>query len=130
MSTPLGFVVIYRARLHAGKELQYVSAWSTVTKRLRAERGGLGSRLHRGPDGIWYAYAQWPSAEARSEAFALGPVDVDAERQMQEAVAERLPEIILEPVANYLLPVQDGISELGHGVTNVNLFKAVPSAGT
>ncbi len=69
----------------------------------------MGSRLHRGPEGVWYAYAQWPSAEARTQAFARGSVDSEAERQMSEAIAERLPEIVLEPVANYLLPVQDGI---------------------
>lgn len=109
MSALFGFAVIYRARLHPGMESQYISAWSTVTKRMRAERGGMGSRLHRGPEGVWYAYAQWPSAEARSEAFALGPVDVEAERQMSEAIAERLPEIALEPVADFLLPVQDCI---------------------
>ena len=69
----------------------------------------MGSRLHRGPEGVWYAYAQWPSAEARTSAFSSGPVDAEAEQRMQEAIAERLPEIILEPVANYLLAVQDVI---------------------
>ena len=104
----VGFAVLYRVRLRPGMEGQYINAWSRVTKALRAERGGQGSRLHRGPEGIWYAYAQWPSSQARSEAFAAGPVDAEAERLMQEAIAERLPEIVLEPVANYLLPVQDG----------------------
>jgi len=108
MSQVINFAVLYRVRLHSGMEGQYISAWSRVTKALRAERGGLGSRLHRGPEGIWYAYAQWASAEARSQAFAAGPVDAEAERLMQEAIAERLPEIVLEPVANYLLPMQDG----------------------
>jgi hypothetical protein len=37
-------------------------------------------------------------------AFALGPVDAEAERQMADAVAERLPEIALEPVADFLSP--------------------------
>ena len=109
MSPEFRFAVIYRVRLRPGMEAQYVTAWSRVTELLRAERGGMGSRLHRGPEGVWYAYAQWPSAEARTRAFALGPVDVEAERQMQEAISERLPEIVLEPVVNYLLPVQDGI---------------------
>jgi hypothetical protein len=104
----LGFAVIYRVRLHPGMESQYIAAWSRVTERLRAERGGLGSRLHRGPEGIWYAYAQWPTAAARTEAFALGPVDAEAERQMRDAISERLAEIVLEPVADYLLPVRHG----------------------
>ena len=52
MSQVMGFAVLYRVRLHPGMEVQYIDAWSRVTKALRAERGGLGSRLHRGPDGI------------------------------------------------------------------------------
>ena len=103
-----GFAVLYRVRLHPGMESQYIQAWSRITERLRVERGGLGSRLHRGPEGIWYAYAQWPSAAARTEAFALGPVDAEAERQMRDAIAERFAEIVLEPVADYLLPVRHG----------------------
>src|ERR1035441_2466455 len=102
MSQGPGFAVIYRVRLHAGMEQTFVSAWSRITKVLFRSRGGLGSRLHRGPEGIWYAYAQWPSAEARSAAFALGPVDAEAEKQMASAVATKFPEIILEPVADFL----------------------------
>ncbi len=104
MSKGPGFVVIYRFSLHAGMEQTYTVAWSRITQVLQSERGGLGSRLHRGPEGIWYAYAQWPSAEARRAAFALGPVDTEAEQQMASAVAERFPEIVLEPVADFLSP--------------------------
>ena len=104
MSKVPGFAVIYRVRLHAGMEQTYVAAWSRITQVLQSERGGLGSRLHRGPEGIWYAYAQWPSAEARRAAFALGPVDAEAEKQMASAVTERFPEIVLEPVADFLSP--------------------------
>lgn len=99
------FVVLYRWRLHEGMEDAFVDAWSRVSERLRSERGSLGSRLHRGPDGIWYSYAQWPSAQARDEAFALASVDPQASEQMARAIAERLPEIVLEPVADFLLPM-------------------------
>ena len=102
MSQGPGFAVIYRVRLHPGMEQTYTAAWSRITQVLQSERGGLGSRLHRGPEGIWYAYAQWPSAEARRAAFVLGPVDTEAEHQMASAVAERFPEIVLEPVADFL----------------------------
>ena len=105
MATGPGFAVIYRARIHPGKEEQYIESWSRITELLRSQRGGLGSRLHRGPEGIWYAYAQWPSAAAREEAFNKGPVDAAAQERMTAAIAERLPEIILEPVADYLLHV-------------------------
>src|SRR5690349_12541356 len=65
-----GFAVLYKWRLHPGSEESFVQAWSRMTDRLRSERGSLGSRLHRGADGFWYSYAQWPSAKARDDAFA------------------------------------------------------------
>lgn len=105
-----GFVVIYRWRLHEGKEEQFVAAWSRISELLLADRGSLGSRLHRGPDDWWYSYAQWPSAEAREEAFAKSPVDAEATRLMNEAIAERLPELLLEPVADYMLVPSNGDS--------------------
>lgn len=103
----LGFVVLYRWRLHPGSEDAFVQAWSRTTELLRA-RGSLGSRLHRGSDGLWYGYAQWPSAQARAEAFASGPVDAAASAQMRQAIAESLPEVVLDPVADFLVPVQNG----------------------
>jgi heme-degrading monooxygenase HmoA len=102
-STGPGFVVLYRWRLHEGAEESFASAWSVVSERLLRERGSLGSRLHRGPDGVWYSYAQWPSAQAREQAFALDSVDPEAARRMAEAIAESLPEIILESVADFMV---------------------------
>jgi len=95
-----GFAVLYRWRLHPGTEDDFVRAWSRVSELLRSQRGSLGSRLHRGPDGIWYSYAQWPSAQARDAAFAADSVD-------PQAIAERLPELVLESVANIMLPIAD-----------------------
>lgn len=97
------FTVLYRWRLRPGMEASFVGAWSRVSVLLRSERGSLGSRLHRGSDGLWYSYAQWPSAQVREEAFALGPVDASAGAAMDEAIAERFPEIVLEPVADFLV---------------------------
>jgi len=34
-----------------------------VTEFFRDDCGALGSRLHHGEDGAFYAYAQWPSQE-------------------------------------------------------------------
>ena len=101
----LGFCVIYRARIRPSMEERYISAWSTLTRLIRAERGGLGSRLHKGSDGIWYAYAQWPSAEARAEAFSLPSVNPASQADMMACVLEFLPEIQLDPVADQLVPV-------------------------
>ena len=98
-----GFTVLYRWRLHPGKEQQFIEAWSRVSDLLLHNHASLGSRLHRGPDDIWYSYARWPSAEARDNAFAHGSVDSLASQQMQDAIVERLPEWVLEPVADYMV---------------------------
>ncbi len=98
-----GFAVLYRWRLHAGAEASFTEAWSRISERLRSERGSLGSRLHRGSDGWWYGYAQWPSAQARKQAFAGEPVDPEASLQMHDAIAEGLPELVLESIADFLV---------------------------
>ncbi len=108
-STGPGFAVLYRWRLHEGAEESFVRAWTRVSELLLSERGSLGSRLHRGPDGLWYSYAQWPSAEARDQAFALESVDPEAGRQMAEAIAEGFPEIVLDSVSDLMvLPSKNG----------------------
>jgi hypothetical protein len=98
-----GFVVLYRWRLHPDSEESFVLAWSRVTELLKL-RGSLGSRLHRGSDGLWYGYAQWPDAESRKAAFAAGPGDAAATAQMQAAILESLPEIVLDVAADHLVP--------------------------
>ncbi|MGG6463674.1 antibiotic biosynthesis monooxygenase family protein [Solilutibacter silvestris] len=105
MVNNLGFCVIYRARVHPDKEALYVSAWSKLTRLLRTERGALGSRLHKGNDGIWYAYAQWPSAEARRLAFLLPSVDPSAEQDVRDSISEYFPEIVLDPIEDQLVPI-------------------------
>lgn len=97
-----GFVVLYRWRLHPGLEASFVDAWSRITELLLTDGGSLGSRLHRGSDGIWYAYAQWPSDEARQRAFARLH-DAALSAQMRAAIADTLPGVVLESVSDYLI---------------------------
>jgi Antibiotic biosynthesis monooxygenase len=101
MSHP-GLVVLYRWKLKSGHEAQFEKAWTEVTKALLA-KGSLGSRLHHGDDGAWYAYAQWPSAEVRQTAFELLSGVGDAIDRMNDAVAERFPETVLEIAADFLV---------------------------
>ena len=103
MSTGPGFAVLYRWRLHPGAEVAFVEGWSRLSDLLLARRGSLGSRLHRGSDGLWYSYAQWPSAAARDAAFAGEPLDPEASRLMRESIAEALPELVLEPVVDFMV---------------------------
>jgi heme-degrading monooxygenase HmoA len=96
------FVVLYRWKLRPGHEEQFIKAWARVSDLLLKERGSLGSRLHSGSDGLWYSYAQWPSAQAREEAFAKGPVDAEAAARMDAAILERFPAITLDTHADFL----------------------------
>jgi hypothetical protein len=98
-----GFAVVYRWRLHPGMEEQFVKGWTRLSEIFLHQQGSLGSRLHRGPEGIWYSYAQWPSAVARENAFASGSPDIDASNLMQAAIAETFPEIVLEPVVDLMV---------------------------
>ena len=94
------FVALYRWRLKPGHEARFVDAWREATQALLA-CGSLGSRLHRGDDGLWYGYAQWPSAQARAAAFAHAPAS-SAGARMRAAIDEDLPEVRLTPVADFL----------------------------
>lgn len=101
MESP-GFVVLYRWRLKVGREQDFIDAWSEVTQAL-LKRGSRGSRLHRGDDGLWYSYAQWPSEEARRKAFEAPYDDVAASVQMKDSVAESFPEVVLGIESDFLL---------------------------
>lgn len=96
------FTILYRWRIKPGKERQFIENWSEVTAYYRENFGSLGSRLHRGEDGIFYSYAQWHSAEQREKAFENLP-NLPARERMREAIEESLPEIRLEIVADYLI---------------------------
>jgi len=94
-------VFLYRWRIKPEKEAQFIEAWSEITDFYRENFDSLGSRLHRGDDGVFYAYAQWESIEHRENAFANAP-DLPARAKMREAIEESFPEVRLEILADYL----------------------------
>lgn len=95
------FIVLYKWRIKPQFEQQFITAWTEITSFYRETFGSLGSRLHRGDDGLFYGYAQWQSAEQRAEAFRIIP-NLPARAKMREAIEETLPEVILEPLADFL----------------------------
>ena len=104
---PPEFAVLYRWRLKPGSEDSFIRAWSEPTEALLA-LGSLGSLLHQGDDGIWYAYAQWPSAAVRKAAFEM-PLDEEgakrtqqARQAMSDATLEEFHEVVVTPVADFL----------------------------
>ncbi len=102
-SSKTGFAVIYRWEIRNGMEEQFKEAWTVITKLFVAERGALGSRLHKADDGTWVAYAQWPTREAWEQSNDLGPADPVASGVMAESTAEVFEPIPLEPVQDYLV---------------------------
>jgi heme-degrading monooxygenase HmoA len=96
------FVVLYRWRIHDGHEAEFVEAWSRNSDLYLNEFGSLGSRLHKGSDGLWYSCAQWPSAQTREEAFSKSVADAGASARMERAIAERFAPIILDVRADFL----------------------------
>ncbi len=78
-------------------------AWSYVTEELREKCGSLGSRLHLGDDGLWYAYAQWPSVEQREKSSLKHDEILEARRLMKDATIEILPDIVLTPTSDFLV---------------------------
>lgn len=86
-------------------EQQFVDGWERVTRAIRGSCGSYGSRLHRGDDGTWLAYARWPSREARVECEFQ---EEEGVRLMQEAIEERFPEITCQLVSDLLSEPSDG----------------------
>ena len=98
------FVVLYRWRVKPDLESQFIENWSVRTKHLRDKYETLGSRLHRGDDGIWYSYAQWKSAEQRTQAFAREANNTsEISLKFQESIEESFPEIKLEVVSDLMV---------------------------
>ncbi len=95
------FVVLYRWRIKSKSEKQFIEAWSEITDYYVKNFDSLGSRLHKGDDGIWYAYAQWKSAEQRENAFSDSPHISDREK-MKEAIIESFPQVNLEIISDFL----------------------------
>ena len=106
------FTVLYRMRVKPELERQFIDSWSKVTSYYLANADGAhGSRLHRGSDGLWYAYAHWKSDEHRQRAFQNVPEMAEREK-MREAIEEFLPEIRLEIISDLLLPTEKSGNDL------------------
>lgn len=98
-----GFVALYRWRVRPEAESDFIAAWTTLTEVIRVHQGGRGSRLHRGDDGLFYGYAQWPD-RATWEAPWVLPAEADTSLAViRAAVIERFEPMLLEPIGDLLV---------------------------
>ncbi len=96
------FIILYRWRIKSGKEQQFIQAWAKATAYFLENCDSLGSRLHRGSDGCFYAYAQWKSEADRENAFTISS-DLNVGTKMIDAIDERFEPVILETLSDYLV---------------------------
>jgi hypothetical protein len=82
---------LYRWRIKTGKEKQFEDSWATLTKAIREQCGSYGSRLHRGDNGEYIGYAQWPNTMTR-DACMLDAYSSDVRVLMREAVEYSYPD--------------------------------------
>jgi hypothetical protein len=93
---------MYRWRVEPAKETEFVDSWTTITRYYLENCGGLGSRLHRGSDGVFYAYAQWPDCETHERAVLDVQMEL-ARLHMKDAITEAFPKVQFEIVADHLV---------------------------
>lgn len=60
-------VFLYRWKVKAGLEEQFVQNWSIITVAILRQCGSYGSRLHQTENGEFVGYAQWPDKESREK---------------------------------------------------------------
>jgi len=103
-----GFYVVYRWRLVPGTDAEFIRAWAALTEAIKAQRGGLGSRLHRRDDGDWLAYAAWPDRAAWETSRDQPSPLPDVSAAMTACIAESRAPILLDPVEDLLVRATDG----------------------
>lgn len=75
--------VIYRCHIKENHIDSYKQDWEKVARYFIAEKGAIGSVLHRAQDGSWVAYSRWPNPELRDAAW---PKDENVSLDMPEEV--------------------------------------------
>jgi len=96
------FCVIYRWKLHSGKEAQFEKAWAEATQLIRSHQGGLGSRLHHCSNGTFIAYAQWPDQQTWEQASNIPLPENQIMAQMKDAIASSEAPIQMDLLQDFL----------------------------
>ena len=101
------FVAIYSFEVKLGCEETFLAAWAELTELIYQYRGSLGSRMHRQANGLFVAYAQWPSRVSWEDTgpseHAILPGEGDGPRAAMRASCEKIETLYeLEVVDDHL----------------------------
>lgn len=77
-------------------ENRFITAWTGITDFFKTEAGALGSRLHRGNDGAFYAYAQWPDKKTYEAAREVTPTEDFGRHRLEWAEVCAPSEVLFE----------------------------------
>lgn len=77
-------------------EARFMTAWSGITEFFKANAGALGSRLHKGSDGAFYAYAQWPDKDTYDAAGQVKPTQDFMQHRLEWAEICAPSEVLFE----------------------------------
>jgi heme-degrading monooxygenase HmoA len=94
------FAVIYEFKVKDGQEERFEESWAMLTDFIFEYEGSLGSRLHKQSDGLYIAYAQWPSAETWQNSGKKLPNEA-------KEVSTRMRESLISIETKYTLDMVD-----------------------
>lgn len=81
------FAVIYRFKLKAHQEEEYIKHWNKIASYFIEKRGAIGSCLHKGGDNLWVAYSRWPDKATRDAAW---PGDNVPNQELPQEIKETI----------------------------------------
>jgi len=83
------FTVIYLFKTVEGKEDNFISAWTELTKLIYKYEGSYGSRLHKADNQLFIGYAQWPDKETwKLSGDKLPEIATEFRKLMRESCSE------------------------------------------
>ena len=99
------FAAIYSFKVKKGEEDIFIKSWRSLTELIYEFEGSLGSRLHKQADGLYIAYAQWPSKDIWKNAGQNLPDFADGVKKLMKAACSSIETIHeLEMVSDFIQP--------------------------
>lgn len=86
--------ILLEFEVKKGFEDKFLKAWDETTEIIYRNFGSLGSRLHREEEGLYVAYAQWPSIEVYESEQHWSDEDLSVREAMRAALVGGKPRSI------------------------------------